>query len=157
MHVFCLLSAPKQTQTQNSGSRERPASPEQLGISRCMSLRGLIRAADALMDTMRLPAHSAVAFLLFLLAGTCSAQGLTQTIYKSPSGESVQFLGDSVSLKYFPAASANCSQCYLSFKLGALSELDAVSFVPFQMAECAVVQPASVSAKAMMPSPSKSE
>jgi hypothetical protein len=38
----------------------------------------------------------------------------------------VKFLGDSVSLKYYPAASANCSQCYLSFKLGALSELDAV-------------------------------
>lgn len=127
---FCFLL--QKLKAKNSGSRgERPASPEQLGLKLCMPLRVLIRAADALVATMRLPAHSAVALaLLFLLAGTCSAQGLTQKIYKSPSGESVQFLGDSVSLKYFPAASANCSQCYVSFKLGALSELDAVSFAP---------------------------
>jgi hypothetical protein len=62
-----------------------------------------------------------------LAAAACTAQSLTNKVYKFPSGESVQFLGDSASLKYFPAASANCSQCYLAFKLGALSELDAVS------------------------------
>lgn len=64
---------------------------------------------------------------LVVFAATCTAQSLTKSVYKAPSGESVQFLGDSASLKYFPAASANCSQCYLAFKLGALSELDAVS------------------------------
>lgn len=74
-----------------------------------------------------LPARLAAACVVFLLVGACAAQqSLTRQVYKAPSGESVQFLGDSVSLKYFPAASANCSQCYLAFKLGALSELDAV-------------------------------
>jgi len=74
-----------------------------------------------------LPRARWAACLLVLLAGVCAAQSLTREVFKSPTGESVQFLGDSVSLKYFPAASANCSQCYLAFKLGALSELDAVS------------------------------
>jgi hypothetical protein len=72
-------------------------------------------------------AQAWAAFVLLLLAGTTSAQSLTSQTFKSPTGESVKFLGDSVSLKYYPAASANCSQCYLAFKLGALSELDAVS------------------------------
>lgn len=67
------------------------------------------------------------AFMLTLLATACVAQTLTSKMYKSPHGESVQFHGDTVSFKYFPGASANCSQCYLAFKLGALSELDAVS------------------------------
>jgi hypothetical protein len=82
-------------------------------------------------DTTRLRATAALAAcLLLLLLGSCTAQSLTRQIVKSTSGESVQFLGDSVALKYFPAASANCSQCYLSFKLGALSELDAVRLRP---------------------------
>lgn len=64
---------------------------------------------------------------ILLLAGPCVAQSSSKHTFKAPTGETVQFLGDSVALKYFPPPSANCSQCYLSFKLGALSELDAVS------------------------------
>lgn len=76
--------------------------------------------------------HTKKLVLLLLLAGavlSSSAQSITHQIHKFSTGESVQFLGDSVSLKYFPAASANCSSCYLAFKLGALSELDAVRFI----------------------------
>lgn len=76
----------------------------------CIQFRALARAAC----------------LAVLLAGACTAQLSATNTYKAPSGETVKFVGDSVSLKYFPAPSANCSQCHVAFKLGAVSELDAV-------------------------------
>lgn len=47
--------------------------------------------------------------------------------YAFSTGERLKFVGDSASLRYYPAAAsaADCPDCALSFKLGALSELDA--------------------------------
>lgn len=93
----------------------------------CCSVSDCSSDPSAAMHAWTRPrAQAWAAFVLLLLAGKSSAQSLTSQTFKSPTGESVKFLGDSVSLKYYPAASANCSQCYLAFKLGALSELDAV-------------------------------
>ncbi|KAF8069614.1 hypothetical protein HT031_001731 [Scenedesmus sp. PABB004] len=58
--------------------------------------------------------------LLALVAGAAAA---SRTEFAT--GEALQFLGDSAEFKYFPAKAANCSGCYMAFKLGALSELDA--------------------------------
>jgi hypothetical protein len=60
--------------------------------------------------------------LLLLLQG---AHALAQ--YRFETGESLRFIGDSASFRYTPKAAANCTDCFVNFRLGALSELDAVS------------------------------
>lgn len=70
--------------------------------------------------------HVAACLLAVALAGFAAAQpDLFETKYTFASGEQLEFLGGSTSLKFYPAKAANCSRCFVSFRLGALSELDA--------------------------------
>lgn len=64
---------------------------------------------------------------LLSLAGRACGQEYVRRQYKFETGEAIKFIADTASFKYWPKAAANCSDCFLNFRLGALSELDAVS------------------------------
>ncbi|WIA30014.1 hypothetical protein OEZ86_000111 [Tetradesmus obliquus] len=67
-----------------------------------------------------------LALALACAGGLAAAQtDFFETKYTFSTGEKLEFLAGSASLKYYPAPSANCTKCFVAFKLGALSELDA--------------------------------
>jgi hypothetical protein len=73
-----------------------------------------------------LPAACLLALALACAGGLAAAQtDFFETKYTFSTGERLEFLAGSASLKYYPAPSANCTKCFVAFKLGALSELDA--------------------------------
>lgn len=66
-----------------------------------------------------------LAVLLLVCACVVAHAEGHQSPYLAATGESLQFMGNSCSFRYYPAKAANCSSCFAFVKLGALSELDA--------------------------------